>query len=101
MVVRAADRDPKFISVQVFGRPSPKVEFKIENRVGAPVTYTLGEETHTLPIRASVTHTICEPEQLTLKNAQSAVRAFVPRPGDYFWCAREMGGAPTISLQRK
>ena len=36
-VVRAPDRDPKFISVQLFGRPaSLKVEFRIENKAHRP-----------------------------------------------------------------
>ena len=35
-VVRAPDRDPKFISVQLFGRPEAlKVKFNIENQAGA------------------------------------------------------------------
>ena len=35
-VVRAPDRDPKFISVQLFGRPeSLKIQFTIENQAGA------------------------------------------------------------------
>ena len=34
-VARAPDRDPKFISVQLFGRPEAlKVQFRIENRAG-------------------------------------------------------------------
>ena len=42
-VVRAPDRDPKFISVQLFGRPEAlKVSFRIENRSGVTVRYRLG-----------------------------------------------------------
>src|SRR4029079_14416595 len=65
-VARAPDKDPKFISVQFFGRPdSLKVQFRIENQAGAVVGYTLGEEAHTLPVRSTVTHTSCEPWQLS------------------------------------
>ena len=55
-VARAPDRDPKFISVQLFGRPeSLKVEFRIENQAGTAVRYALGEETHAARARSSRT----------------------------------------------
>src|SRR2546421_476428 len=82
---RAPDRDPKFISVQLFGRPEAlKVEFRIENRAGQEVRYVLGEETHTLPVRGIVTHTDCNPEQLTFDKAGAAPQRFAPRNGDRF-----------------
>ncbi|HJU31609.1 MAG TPA: CAP domain-containing protein, partial [Hyphomicrobiaceae bacterium] len=57
-VARAPDRDPKFISVQLFARPmGGKLEFRIENRSGVVVKYTLGSEAHTVPPRTVVTHT--------------------------------------------
>ncbi len=99
-IARAEHRSPKFISVQVFGRPeSLKVRFSIENSTGAPVSYTLGEETETLPPRATVTHTSCEPEDLTFARVGQAAR-FTPRDGDRF-VARASGGATTIANERK
>ena len=57
-MVRAPNRDPKFISVQLFGRPeSLQVKFTIENRAGALVRYKLGEETASLPARTIATYT--------------------------------------------
>ena len=42
-VARAPDRDPKFISVQLFGRPEAlKVTFRIENRSGVAGALSLG-----------------------------------------------------------
>jgi len=100
-IARAEHRSPKFISVQLFGRPeSLKVQFTIENRAGTPVSYTLGEETETLPMRATVTHTSCDPAELTFERAGQAAARFVPRDGDRF-VARTSGSAITIANERK
>ncbi len=46
-VVQAPDKNPKYITVQVFGRPqSAKYTFQIANSSGAPVTYTFSGEQH-------------------------------------------------------
>jgi hypothetical protein len=101
-IARAPDRDPKFISVQLFGRPeSLKVEFRIENQAGAEVRYALGEETHTLPARAIVTHTSCDPEQLTFQKAAAAMQRFAPRSGDRFVVRSRAGAALVVDLERK
>ena len=101
-VARAPDRDPKFISVQLFGRPEAlKVEFRIENQAGAAVRYALGEETHTLPARAIVTHTSCDPEQLTFEKAGAAAQRFAPRNGDRFVVRSGAGGAIAVDIERK
>lgn len=100
-VARAPDKDPKFISVQLFGRPeSLKVEFRIENLAGAQVSYSLGEETQELPARATVTHTSCDPDQLTFEKA-GAARRFMPRNGDHFVVRSGAGGAIAVSVERK
>ncbi len=40
-VARAPDADPKFLSVQLFGRPSSLTfEFRVANRSGSAITYT-------------------------------------------------------------
>ena len=99
-IARAPDPDPKFISVQLFGRPeSLKVEFRIENRTGAAVPYALGEETHTLPVRAVVTHTSCDPEQLTFEQVGAAPQRLEPRNGDRFIVRPGTGSA--VDVERK
>ena len=99
-IARAPDPDPKFISVQLFGRPeSLKVEFRIENRTGTAVRYALGEETHTLPVRAVVTHTSCDPEQLSFEQAGAAPQRLEPRNGDRF--VVRSGTAGAVDVERK
>lgn len=61
-VVQAPDKNPKYITVQVFGRPqSAKVTFQIANSTGLPVAYTFSGEQHDLSPSMSVTHTACTP----------------------------------------
>ena len=101
-IARAPDKDPKFISVQLFGRPeSLKVEFRIENQSGAEVRYNLGEETETLPARAIVTHTSCDPDQLTFEKVHAAGGRFTPRNGDRFVVRPGSGGTISVGIERK
>jgi hypothetical protein len=100
-IARAPHRSAKFISVQVFGRPeSLKVQFSIENRAGTAVSYSLGEELETLPARATVTHTSCDPAELTFARAGLAAARFIPRDGDRF-VARTSGSMITFANERK
>jgi hypothetical protein len=97
-VARAGDRSPKFIAVQIFGRPEAlKVEFRIDNQAGAPVSYTLGEATRTLPVRAVITHTSCVPDRLTFAGA---AQRFAPHNGDRF-VVRAQGSALVIGVEHK
>jgi len=59
-VARAPDKDPKYISVQLFARPqSLKVKFQISNTTREPVAYSFGGERHEIEPRYSVTHSAC------------------------------------------
>ncbi len=69
-VVNAPDKNPKYITVQVFGRPqSAKYTFQIANSSGTPVTYTFSGEQHDISPRMSVTHTACLPGALDFTKA--------------------------------
>ncbi len=71
-VVQAPDKNPKYITVQVFGRPqSAKYTFQIANTSGLPVTYTFGGERHDISPNMSVTHTACTPGALDFIKAGS------------------------------
>ena len=100
-VARAPDPDPKFISVQLFGRPeSLKVQFRIENQAGVGVGYRLGEEAHTLAVRSIVTHTSCEPSSLSFATAENGVvQRFTPSSGDLFIVRARAPGA--LEVERK
>jgi hypothetical protein len=96
-VARAPGPDPKFIAVQLFGRPqSLKIEFRIVNEAGTTVRYVLGEEVHTLPPRTIVTHASCHADRLTFENAGPAMQPFEPRNGDRFVARSRAGGVIAI-----
>ena len=98
-VMRARDRQPKFVSVQLFGRPeSLKVSFAIENRTGVAVNYRLGDDSETLPARATASHTSCTAEPLQIDKAGPAA-PLEPRDGDTFVLTQGAGGA--IRVERK
>ena len=72
-VARAPTADPKFISVQIFGRPeSLQYEFRVENRTGVTVTYSAANETHTIDPREVTTHSACTPEEVMFERAGPA-----------------------------
>jgi cysteine-rich secretory family protein len=101
-VVRAPDKDPKFISVQLFGRPEAlKIKFTLENRSGVSVRYTLGNEAHKLPARTIVTHTVCDARLLAFDKAGAVGTQFEPRNGDHFAVRAGAAGAIEVKLERK
>jgi hypothetical protein len=84
-IARAPARNPKFISVQLVGRPqSLMITFTIENRTAMAVEYALGEERNTLPARATVTQESCDIGALTFERAGSVPLRWQPQTGDRF-----------------
>lgn len=64
-VVRAPDRHPKYISVQLFGRPvSATYGFRITNAAPQTVSYSFAGETHQIGPRYTVRHESCEPGEI-------------------------------------
>lgn len=65
-VARVPDRDPKFVSVQLFARPqSLQYEFQISNTTRESVGYSFGGEEHEIKPRHAVTHSSCSPGEIT------------------------------------
>ena len=101
-VARAPDRDPKFISVQLFGRPEAlKVTFRIENRSGGAVRYRLGSRSHDLPPRAIATHADCALAQLGFDGVPTAPSKFEPRNGDRYVLTGATAGTLKVDVVRK
>ncbi len=69
-IARAPDKNPKFLAVQLFGRPERlKYQFKIENRAGLSIAYSLHGGSHTIEPRVVVTHTDCNPAEIRFERA--------------------------------
>jgi hypothetical protein len=101
-VARAPDRDPKFISVQLFGRPEDlKVTIKIENRSAVTVRYRLGGEAQDVPPRAVVTHAQCDSEPLVFDGLPASQGRFDLRDGDRFLLSGPTSGALKVDVVRK
>jgi hypothetical protein len=101
-VVRAPDRDPKFISVQLFGRPEAlKVSFRIENRSGVTLRYHLGSRSHDLPPRAIATHADCSLQEIGFDGVPAAQSRFEPRNGDRYVLTGSATGALKVDVVRK
>jgi Cysteine-rich secretory protein family len=101
-VVRAPDRNPKFLSVQLFGRPEAlKVTFRIENRSGNTVHYRLGSDAQALPPRTIVTQTDCGMEPLGFDGVPAASGRFAPRDCDRYVLSGAAQGGLKIDVVRK
>lgn len=80
-VARAPDAEPKYIAVQVFGRPrSLAVEFQIANATDATIGYTLSGKTHDLKPHIAATHSACAAGDIGFS-----------RPGGLFSSATDLG----------
>lgn len=78
-IVRAPDAAPKFLSVQLFGRPdSLKYSFRVENLSEVTVRYTFRGEPIDVPKRSSVTQTECVGDVLTFRSIDGR---FTPTDG--------------------
>lgn len=70
-VVRAPDKHPKYITVQLFGRPKSKeIEFQISNSTKQPVRYVYGQEKLDLRPSTGVMHTSCVGDAVTFENVK-------------------------------
>ena len=74
-VARAPDKDPKFISVELFARPkSLEYEFQISNASPESVSYSFGGESFEVKPHFAVTHTACNPSELTFDKMGAGAR---------------------------
>jgi hypothetical protein len=74
-VVQAPDANPKFISVQLFGRPDTMAyNFRVENRAGVTVRYQFDKEVTEIQPNMLMTHQICHPTELTFELAPEPLR---------------------------
>ena len=91
-----------YYAVQMFGRPkSAAIEFKIENRAGDEVSYSIGDKTYTLPPRYTRTHEQCRPAEVSFqwpgeKKPSATVK---PAAGDAYVISKE-GGTYRVTKQK-
>lgn len=107
-VVRAPDKHPKFITVQLFGRPRALAyEFQISNASQLAVSYALGNEHHRIEPSYAVTHTLCKPETIRFETSGSGARAkaigarYEATDGALYLVQPAAGGSVTIAVEKR
>lgn len=105
-VAKAPDAAPKYLSVQLFGRPeSLKFQFKIENRASVPVSYTYSGKQTSIESKTIVTHTVCEPVALEFQKAGTWLKSadiaskFNARDGSLFLLKSASDGRVEITFE--
>lgn len=105
-IAKGPERDPRYIAVQLFGRPkSLAYEFQISNSTGEAVRYSFGGKAHELKPGVAAMHTACTPDEVAFEGAlagagsakatsgaQPAVARYVARDGQIFVLERAAGG---------
>lgn len=78
-IAKGPDRDPKYIAVQLFGRPKTLAfEFQISNSTGGPVRYSFGGKAHELKAGVAAMHTACTPDDITFEGPIVAAAGKAP-----------------------
>jgi Cysteine-rich secretory protein family len=98
-IAKARDTDPKFLTVQVFGRPETlKYEVHIENRSGAGTAYVFGEAQHSIADQTHVRHTACVPLEILFDFGRITTK-FAASDGGAFVITRGADGRPRVERQ--
>ena len=105
-IARAPTGDPKYISVQLFGRPENlKYQFRIENKAAVSVRYTAMGEKHSIDPRVIATHTACQPGEIVFDSAGSLLSKvriegrFVARDGVIYSLKAAPDGRVVVEVQ--
>lgn len=107
-VVRAADAKPKYISVQLFGRPlALQYEFQIINGSKSTITYSFAGEAHNIGPNYAVTHTACEPGQVTFETdsgglfSKAVNASYEAKDGHVYTLKTAPGGGVSVEVARR
>lgn len=99
-IARSGDADPKFLTVQLFGRPSSfKYSIAIENISGATVSYMVDDQKNTIVDAMHVTHTACVPHEVTF-DIGKVTSKYQARDGEMFVIARGPDGKVHVNVEQ-
>ncbi len=101
-VARTQNSLPRYIAVQLFGRPrSLSYSFKISNRSGSVVDYSFAGETHDVKPRQTVTYTSCDPGDIDFKiDEPRAAGRFSARNGAVYTLLPRDDGGVRVEVSR-
>lgn len=107
-VARARSKYPKYVSVQLFGRPKSEMfTFQISNISPANITYSFGGETHNLKPNFAFSHSSCEPGSIDFlsakkKNRVSKLKRRIAAQGGKIYTIRSNdSGGVRIDIKQK
>lgn len=106
-VVQAPNEHPKYISVQLFGRPmSAMYEFQITNAAPQSVSYSFAGETHQIGPRYTVRHESCDPGEITFVTESDWLgwnkveSSYWASDGQAYVLTQDESGAIRVKLER-
>ncbi|MFA5900812.1 MAG: CAP domain-containing protein [Hyphomicrobium sp.] len=93
-VVQASPTVPKYIAVQLFGRPeSEKYSFKVRNLSPRAIAYRFDGEDNTVSPREIITHTVCQPGVIAFDSqGKSPAGRYETRSGQVYSLRSTAGG---------
>lgn len=103
-VAQVPDKHPKYVSVQLFGRPTSEMyAFRISNSVRQTVEYTFGGETHEIGPGYSVQHKTCEPGDIAFdlagKSADKVKSRYTAADGQSYLLSQDRSGKIRIEVE--
>ena len=99
-VARVPDKDPKYVMVEMFGRPRVLAsQFQVSNATKGPVQYALSGEAETIDPGMGITHTVCNSKTITFQKAGSKPlsQQFEAKNGQVY-TIRQKAGAVTVEV---
>ena len=99
-VARVPDKDPKYVMVEMFGRPRALAsQFQVSNATKGPVQYALSGEAETIDPGMGITHTVCNSKTITFQKAGSKPlsQQFEAKNGQVY-TIRQKAGAVTVEV---
>jgi hypothetical protein len=98
-IVQGPERAPKFLSVQLFGRPdSFKYTFVIENHSGSPIQYAFRGETVDVPKNMAIKQSACTAESLAFMTIRGV---FPVADGSLYRVTQPAGSALQVEVVSK
>jgi hypothetical protein len=95
-IVKGPDAAPKYLSVQLFGRPDRfKYSFKVENRSGSAIQYVFRGETVDVPKSTAITQSACTPETISFTSVRGT---FSVSDGTLYRVTQATGGTLQIDV---
>lgn len=107
-VARVADKHPKYVSVQLFGRPKSEMfTFQVSNATKSTITYSFAGETHSIGPSYAFSHSSCEPGDVTfLKSGKDGrvkklTSKYKARDGQIYTVSTARDGTIEIKVKAK